>query len=272
MSYDIIETSSYDGAPIELWEFTLGSQVYRMTSRDVDYTTPGGTVYSAAAMTSPDYVRSLDMDDSAIELKIDKSSPLAVTLLAVAMSIPCTYTASRKHTADVEVVDTAYGDVTGYDIQGGWMALRLDSLLARTAGTGLRRFYSVGCGHQLYGPYCKLVKEDFLTIGAVTVVAGNQITIPALTGATDGDYEGGFLSWYNSAVAGTERAWVTKHEAGGVLTLAWRPDSMVVGVSASVYEGCDRRKVTCTAKGNDINYGGFAYMPDKNPFGGTTVF
>lgn len=271
MSYDIIETSSYDGAPVELWEFTLGSQVYRMTSGDVDYY-DGINLYTSVPMTAPDYVRSLDMDDAAMEMKIDKSSPLAIALHAVAMSIPCTYTASRKHQSDAEIVAVAYGDITGYDIQGGWMALRMESLLARTGGTGLRRFYSVGCGHQLYGPYCKLVKEDFLTIAPVTVIAGNQITIPALAGAAEGDYEGGFLAWHNATVGGTERAWITKHTAGGVLTLAWRPASLIVGISASVYEGCDRRKVTCVAKGNDINFGGFAYMPGKNPFGGTTVF
>src|SRR3546814_2715916 len=41
------------------------------------------------------------------------------------------------------------------------------------------------------------------------------------------------------------------------------------GTAISLYPGCDHRRMTCKDKFNNIlNYGGFDWIPTKNPMGG----
>ena len=46
-----------------------------------------------------------------------------------------------------------------------------------------------------------------------------------------------------------------------------------VGDTIYLYPGCDRTLATCTAKfGNSANFGGFPFIPTKNPFGGSPIY
>ena len=44
------------------------------------------------------------------------------------------------------------------------------------------------------------------------------------------------------------------------------------GLVIRIYPGCDRTKETCQSKFNNLNnYGGFPFIPLKNPFGGSSI-
>ena len=53
---------------------------------------------------------------------------------------------------------------------------------------------------------------------------------------------------------------------GDDLTLIRPLYGLAASDSVNLYEGCDRSLATCIAKGNVINYGGFPWIPQTNPF------
>jgi hypothetical protein len=68
------------------------------------------------------------------------------------------------------------------------------------------------------------------------------------------------------SIGDDEKRLVTGH-TGNVLTLQIPFPTDVTGATAVVQPGCDHKITTCTSKfSNDINYGGFPLVPEKNPF------
>ena len=70
------------------------------------------------------------------------------------------------------------------------------------------------------------------------------------------------------------------YNAGARLVLAdRRPDELpavlpglAVGVAFEAFAGCDRTFATCQSKfGNSLNFGGFPWIPAKNPFAGDSI-
>ena len=47
---------------------------------------------------------------------------------------------------------------------------------------------------------------------------------------------------------------------------------LAVGVAFEAFAGCDRTFATCQSKfGNSLNFGGFPWIPAKNPFAGDSI-
>jgi hypothetical protein len=75
------------------------------------------------------------------------------------------------------------------------------------------------------------------------------------------------------AAAGVpERRFILEH-SGAAITLSSGASDIPVGAAVSLFPGCDHSAATCAAKfSNAANYGGFPYMPTKNPFGGDPIY
>ena len=60
--------------------------------------------------------------------------------------------------------------------------------------------------------------------------------------------------------------------SGNSVTLSALLSGLAVGVAFEAFAGCDRTLATCQAKfGNAINFGGFPWIPAKNPFTGDAI-
>lgn len=71
-------------------------------------------------------------------------------------------------------------------------------------------------------------------------------------------------------VAGVPRM-ILAH-SGDSVTLSALLSGLAVGVAFEAFAGCDRTLATCQAKfGNAINFGGFPWIPAKNPFTGDAI-
>ena len=56
------------------------------------------------------------------------------------------------------------------------------------------------------------------------------------------------------------------------ITLHNIPEGLAVGVAFEAFAGCDRTFATCQSKfGNSLNFGGFPWIPAKNPFAGDSI-
>ncbi|WP_303678184.1 phage BR0599 family protein [Ralstonia mannitolilytica] len=70
--------------------------------------------------------------------------------------------------------------------------------------------------------------------------------------------------------AGAQRMIVAS--SGGAVTLSAPIPGLKAGDAFEAYPGCDHTLTTCAAKfGNQLNYGGFPFIPVKNPFTGDAI-
>jgi uncharacterized phage protein (TIGR02218 family) len=118
----------------------------------------------------------------------------------------------------------------------------------------------------LYQRGCRLNRASFAAAGTVSAVSGYTVTVSAASAQPDGFYLGGMIE----DGAGVLRMIV--NHVGSVLTL-WRPiPGLEVTDAVTIYPGCDRSLATCISKfDNRPNFGGFPWMPQKNPMGGSSI-
>ena len=58
-----------------------------------------------------------------------------------------------------------------------------------------------------------------------------------------------------------------------MLTLSRAVPGLLTGAAITLYPGCDHTRATCAAKfANLDNFGGFPWIPTRNPFDGGSLF
>ena len=135
---------------------------------------------------------------------------------------------------------------------------------------GLRRLYQRNCPHVLYGTACGASAVVFRVGGTVTSIAGTLLSVPAAAGYAVGHFAGGYATWAANGL--TEKRMIVGHNADAI-TLSAVPPGLAIGDAIYLYPGCDRTLNTCHAKfGNSANFGGFPFIPTKNPFGGSPIY
>lgn len=152
------------------------------------------------------------------------------------------------------------------------VTLKMESIFTSLRRTGLRARYQRSCRHALYGRGCNLDPETFAVAGSVTAVAERTFTIEEAAALGDGYFIGGMLR----APDGT-LSYVINH-VGNAVTVQRLSYALIeeitngVPFDVTLYPGCDHSRATCDAKfDNLLNYGGFDFIPQKNPLGGSSI-
>ena len=118
----------------------------------------------------------------------------------------------------------------------------------------------------LYGFGCGLSQAAW-EVGT-TILAADKHTVTTAEAdlQPDGYYVGGILR-----LEGGGQRMITGH-TGPVLTLSRSLDGLSPGKLAKISPGCDHSKAQCVDKFNNlVNFGGFPYIPLKNPFSGSSI-
>lgn len=162
------------------------------------------------------------------------------------------------------------------------IGLVFESVFTSLRRPGVRARYQRTCRHALYNRGCGLDKEDFAVTGVPTDVTGLVVTVPEASAYPDGTFTTGIIEAANG-----EMRFITKH-SGSQLTLI-QPFVFLAqglaedgyglsygmhygGVGVTIYPGCDRKRSTCNAKFSNLNnYGGFDWIPLRNPFDGSSI-
>ncbi len=275
-------------APIELFEFKVsgaGLATYTYTSSEQDYvgsTEPGGTEYTWSAIpigrSSIQTNGSVVRDNIKISFAIDnpliqeflKVTPDYLILLTVYTVRPSgTFVAYKGRlaalSADVDRIDMTF-----------------ESLYTTLKQTGLRENYQRSCRFMLYdketGRGCQVDKPFYRQV--LTVSAMDNFTMTVDTPVPDPKYfEGGMVQHDNYIDATVQ--------ARGILEVAdtkykltsrwpWLVQALLASptgtVDLSFYPGCDRSLGMCKTRfDNAKNFGGFPYIPTKNPFSGNKL-
>ena len=271
MSFDQIERSNYDGAPITLYEFSLGETFWRYTSGQNDLTLKGAE-YTAISIAHEGYTLSGNPDSDDLTIKISTSAEVTALFLATPPSDALYLRIRTLHRGDTEAPVVWSGLVkSGRQSSLVEFAFICNSLLSTLNRNGLRLSWGRGCPHALYDRACGVDPEDFATSVQVTSMTGVSITASAIGTLGDGYLAGGYLA-FPSLYGTTERRAIEGH-TGSTIQMLGTTDGIAVGDWITVYPGCDRTTATCQSKFDNLpNYGGFPHLPTKSPFDGDPVF
>lgn len=274
MSFDTYEESVEGGRPIELYEFVYqgGTLAFTSAGRDVLY----------AART---YQHTPGLSRSAIE---DAGEVMKASLKITA---PENFRVSRLFEVYppsdvVDVVVRRLHEDEPTDARVVWLGrvqsvewgpahslISCESVFSQLRQPGLRRIYSRNCPHLLYGSGCRvssLAFEEEFVVDALS--SGGFVVTSSIAGTFPNGYFAGGKIAFTATAGVVERRGIRAH-SGDELTLSHPISSLGLGDTILAYPGCDRTKQTCADKFNNlVNYGGFPYIPVKNPFGQSSVF
>lgn len=267
------ETGTETGQPIELYEFRVGTSVTRMTSseNDVTLTTTGETFAAEPVRRSKIEQELSNPSGGRLEVDLPASNDFVKDFRDIAPGQRATLTLTRLHRADLggseDRVTIFKGTVRtiSYLEDGRRAKIQVLPLTAAYSRRVPRRTYQGLCNHMLYDSLCTLDPDDpsFRFDGTVSAVSGSTITVPGAGAhnALADFFEAGFVEFqddFRQVIA----------QSGDTLTLLAPFRDSPAGGAVVVRAGCKHRFVTdCRDKfSNEDNFGGFPYVPKKNPY------
>lgn len=263
----------------ELYRFTEGANVWTVTSADADEDYNGET-YVSTTIGRSDNISKPELSKSDIQVKVSIDNEFGKRWLQQVVDSIVSLTIFEKEGASVKV--GWKGRLASVKPEESEIVLVFESIFTSLRRPGLRKRYQRVCPYALYGRGCKLDKADFKTEGTVSAIVGNVVTCPEAAGFADGYFTTGIIEDPDGNLR-----FITNH-TGDQLTLI-RPletlnEAFVSsgygvnyggyygGVNIAIYPGCDRTRQTCDAKfDNLLNFGGFPFIPLKNPFAGGSI-
>ncbi len=254
------------GAPVELYRFVQGAQVWAYTSGDEPVTYNGDTY--APTVIARDAISGDASDTQKAELNIGVAIGTGVVQQLLNGSTPgpialTIYRYQRGAPSDVKTIFA--GQVAAATWSAGEVKIT-NTPVARVVQDSIPRFmYARTCVHALYDAGCGINPAAFSTVGTVLTVTdgGFIVTIVAAASKADGWFTGGVLQ---DAAGG--QAFIEGH-VGQVLTLLDALPGLAAGATATLLAGCDRVRATCATKFNNLaRFFGFPYIPTKNPYDG----
>lgn len=268
MTYSAYESSLELGTPVELYEFVQGIQRWNYIS-GADSIIRLGQVYTPMPVKRDRIKQTNDIFKDALKLTFPRDDPFASQFLGFAPEEVTTLTVLRGHYGDPDNEYIVYwkGRVVGAKATGNEIHVECESVFTSIKRPGLRARFEYGCRRTLYARGCNVNRELYKLTGSVLSISGG-ITV-AVSGAAlqpAGYYTGGLLVAPNGATR-----FLTAH-TGDQVTMARPISGLVGGMSVSIYPGCDHLRATCRNKfNNEDNFGGFPFIPTRNPFDGSSI-
>lgn len=267
--YNALLTADYE----EMLVWTYTNAPYEVTY--------AGEVYAPAAVQHSEVESKEDIARANLDITFDVYNDAARRWMKDSVEAIVTATVWQLHEDD-DVSVIWKGRLTGVRPSGVDIKLSFDSIFTSLSRPGLGARYQRMCRHALYGRGCKVAKSAHAVPGVPTAVAGAVVTVPAAAGYPNGWFAGGMIETPDGALR-----FVIGH-VGAQLTLMRPMESLTRlftqqgygasygmiygGLTVKLYPGCDRSRGTCNSKFNNLeNYGGFDWIPTRNPFAGSSI-
>lgn len=269
MSFSTYENSVESGSPVELYEISIGTDIYRLSSTEDDYTF-GSDVYTGSAINRTNIGVGQDQRTQLINFELPSSHPFVQRYVLIAPGQRATISVFRFHRLDtpgLERVLTFKGIVrsVAFTRQGNAAQVACMPLTGGLSRQVPRFTYQAPCNHVLFDDRCK-VALDLTTSysGTVTAVSGSDVTVNGLSAKGSGWAVGGYIT---NTTNDDYRLILAQSGDTITLLLPFPADLAVLGQTFVVTAGCDHSIATCKSKFDNVaNYGGFAFVPTKNPF------
>ena len=265
--------------PKELYRFVEGALVWTATSSDSDEA-HGGETYISSTIGRDEVEQKNELCRANLTVTVSIDNEMGRRWLRNVVDCVVSLTVFTKE--DSNVVVAWKGRLSAVKPEVSTIKLVFESIFTSLRRPGLRQRYQRSCPHVLYGRGCNLDKEDWAITGQVIDVQSTQVVMPIAATYPDGYFTAGMIEAPN----GTLR-FITGH-SGQNLTLIRQLDDLSEsfansgygfnygnfygGISARIFPGCDRVKETCNSKFSNLpNFGGFPFIPLRNPFDGSSI-
>lgn len=265
MSFLSLDLSRHSAQPVELYRFTFSTNRWLYTDSDEDVAWQGET-YRPTPITRGETGVGQELSRSALAVTVPRDNAVAGLYIGPPPDavVSLTIYAFHKGDTDAEVVVIWQGRVQGVSFDGVEAEITCEPIFTSMRCPGLRGTYQTLCRHELFGAACGVQSEANKLATTVASVSGVSVTVPGPLAS--GWARGGMLETARGA-----RRWVLA-QSGNVLTLDNRIPDLLVGEAVTLYAGCDQAFATCRDKfSNHLNFGGFPFMPTKNPFMGDPI-
>jgi uncharacterized phage protein (TIGR02218 family) len=264
MTYLAKEQSTQDARPVELFRFVMDATTWRYCTGRATRTYLSAD-YLPAAIERSQVQASQEFGRSELTVSVPYDNPVAALFTSGYPAAVVTLTLFRTHVGDSEFITYWRGRVVSASFKGAVCELKCEPVFTSLQRAGLRALYQVQCRHALYSTGCGVNKATYAIAGTIATIAGNVITVAA-AGALAADW---FTAGYVAAPGGSRA--IVAH-AGTSLTLISPIPGAIVGQAVTLYPGCNLTAAICTSKfANDLRYGGFRWIPLKNPFTGDAL-
>lgn len=267
MTYAGFETSTESGQPLELFLFELSGAEFPFNNGESEETF-NATIYKPEAIKRGSIANEADKSSQQVNITVPVTNEFAQLYLGVPPGERSSVEIFQRHRTDtpgLETVSIFQGLVSTVTFaKDGKEAVIVCRPLSSTGERATpRRTFQGLCNHVLFDDRCTLNEVDFEETGTVTVVSGRNVTITGLTNVGGGsDY------WENGYVEFANERRLINLQTANVFKLNIEFKNTPVGSTVRVLPGCKlRRIVDCDTKfSNVLSFGGFSWVPTKNPF------
>jgi uncharacterized phage protein (TIGR02218 family) len=261
MSFEALEESQASGSRIELFELSLGTDIWRMHNSVEDTITESGDIFYRTQISRD----SIATGQEYLEITLPGSHAFALKFTEIAPGETATMTIRSYHRddpADVLVLYKGVVRAVAFRSNASEAALSLVPVNAATKLIIPERTFQAACNNVLFDADCQLSAGSYSYAGTISAIVNNTVTVTGLSAAKGTGWStGGYVCY------GVLDYRLILEQSGDVLTLVLPFHETVLNQTVTVYAGCDRSIATCNTKfSNDINFGGCPYVPTKNIF------
>jgi hypothetical protein len=259
---------------IELFRIVVEDVIWTFTSHDVNQiydSGDGDELYVKTPIDRTEIQSNKEVTKAGVTINIPIDHPFAKYMLITYFEQSVSMTIFEDVNGTVSVFWK--GRLASIQPSNTTLSLVFESIFTSLRRPGLRATFQRTCRFALYGKGCELDPDDFDVPATVSAISGNTLTVPEASGQPNGYYLGGMVA----APDGT-LSYIIGH-TGTTIVLQRISKSLIaafaltgVGTAIKLYPGCDHSRATCHAKFNNVlNYGGFDWIPTKNPFAESIV-
>lgn len=266
MSYDILDQSSQDGNPVYKFLFINNSVEYRFTSASYFISDSNGT-WTPAPIQASSVQQTNEIAKNGVKITLPRTNTVAQLFLGKTPEEATSLTIYREHTEDDQRVYWR-GRVASSETSGDSVTLSCEDIFTSMNRTGNRARYQKGCRHALYSQQCGVVDSSYETAVTLTASSGFSVTVSGAKDSNGDIVEAGYFVGGVIELADGSRRYILE-QSGETLTLLSPFNDLTIGggLSAVMYPGCKHSVSDCLNKFDNLNnYGGFPYIPGKNPF------
>jgi uncharacterized phage protein (TIGR02218 family) len=244
-----------------------GSETFHWTNSDEEIEYEGDT-YVPEVVSRSDMVQNNEINRQDIQLTIAPDNPLAEIYYKNPPEAVATVTVFRGEQDSSTSCFLTYwkGRIVSTRSDDWNCIVECESVFTSMRRTGARARYQVQCRHALYGTACGVNKDNYEVLGTVSAVGVDTLTVTGADSQDDGYFVGGMV----------ERDGIFRFIVGhtGTTIRLWRQFNEVeVSDSVKLYPGCNRTLTVCDERFNNaLNYGGFPWLPNTNPFQNVNLY
>ena len=264
-----LEQSLDESRPIEVYEITLGTDVFRYSSTDDDLII-GVDTFEAISISRNQVIVGSDQQRRTLNVTVLATNEFASRYIDIVPGQIATLNLFRYQRDESPAFDTTVllfqGTVQSVKFSNNGLdaeiAVRsVESALSRNVP---RITYGGMCGAFLYDRFCGAIPTSFDHIGAVTLI---QVSPPRITVTGAGASGFNFVSGYCRPVTESDFR-VVLAQSGDVLTLRLPFENDQLGADVQVFAGCDHLiDGDCALVFDRVaDFVGFAFVPNKNVF------